>query len=157
MSLPFFYSSVLNTDNMSIVGVTIDYGPYGFMDRYDPEFVCNASDNGARYTYAAQPEICKWNLGRLAEALRPVLPGPLAEYEIARYDSEFQKAYLGRMRAKLGLRRELPEARAFLLHLLHERAGLCSVHRREQRRDRPQPRCCVILLSRPLSVFAHAG
>lgn len=66
---------------MSIVGVTIDYGPFGFMDRFDPGFICNASDDGGRYTYAAQPEICKWNLGKLAEALAPVLPRELSKKE----------------------------------------------------------------------------
>lgn len=72
---------MLNTDNMSIVGVTIDYGPFGFIDRFDPDFICNASDDGGRYTYAAQPEICKWNLGKLAEALAPVLPRELSGKE----------------------------------------------------------------------------
>ncbi|KAL5514995.1 hypothetical protein EMCRGX_G000100 [Ephydatia muelleri] len=64
---------VLNTDNMSIVGVTIDYGPFGFMDRYDPNHICNGSDDGGRYSYTNQPAICRWNLKKLAEALSPSL------------------------------------------------------------------------------------
>ncbi len=61
-----FAHGVLNTDNMSIVGCTIDYGPFGFMDYYDPDFICNASDNEGRYAFKRQPSICKWNLERLA-------------------------------------------------------------------------------------------
>ncbi len=63
---------VLNTDNMSIVGVTIDYGPYGFMDFYNPDYICNGSDDGGRYSYAKQPEMCKWNCGKFAEAIASV-------------------------------------------------------------------------------------
>ena len=69
-----FCHGVLNTDNMSMLGLTIDYGPYGFMDQFDPKHICNHSDNEGRYRYEAQPEICKWNLGKLAEALDPILP-----------------------------------------------------------------------------------
>uniref|UniRef100_G1KAH0 Selenoprotein O n=1 Tax=Anolis carolinensis TaxID=28377 RepID=G1KAH0_ANOCA len=99
-----FCHGVLNTDNMSIVGLTIDYGPFGFMDRYDPEHICNGSDNTGRYAYNKQPEVCKWNLGKLAEALDPELPLeisiPILEEE---YDTEFGKHYLQIMRKKLGL------------------------------------------------------
>ncbi|KAJ6666414.1 hypothetical protein lerEdw1_000688 [Lerista edwardsae] len=98
-----FCHGVLNTDNMSIVGLTIDYGPFGFMDRYDPEHICNGSDNTGRYAYNKQPEICKWNLGKLAEALSPELPLeisiPILEEE---YDTEFERQYLQKMRKKLG-------------------------------------------------------
>ncbi len=56
----------------SIVGVTIDYGPFGFMDFYNPNYICNASDNEGRYAYKNQPQICKWNCQKLAEALSMV-------------------------------------------------------------------------------------
>jgi uncharacterized protein YdiU (UPF0061 family) len=59
-----FVHGVLNTDNMSIMGLTIDYGPYGFMEHFDPQYVPNGSDNSARYSYQEQPKICKWNLGK---------------------------------------------------------------------------------------------
>ncbi|NXG07277.1 SELO protein, partial [Sakesphorus luctuosus] len=99
-----FCHGVLNTDNMSIVGLTIDYGPFGFMDRYDPEHVCNGSDNMGRYAYNKQPEICKWNLGKLAEALVPELPLEISELILEEeYDAEFEKHYLQKMRKKLGL------------------------------------------------------
>uniref|UniRef100_A0A8C5KEU8 Selenoprotein O n=1 Tax=Jaculus jaculus TaxID=51337 RepID=A0A8C5KEU8_JACJA len=99
-----FCHGVLNTDNMSILGLTIDYGPFGFLDRYDPNHVCNASDNAGRYTYNKQPEVCKWNLQKLAEALDPELPLALGEAILAEeFDMEFQRHYLQKMRRKLGL------------------------------------------------------
>ncbi|KAG9490110.1 hypothetical protein GDO78_005805 [Eleutherodactylus coqui] len=99
-----FCHGVLNTDNMSIVGVTIDYGPFGFLDRYDPEHICNGSDNMGRYTYRKQPEICKWNLEKLAEALVPELPLDVSQKILEEeYDVEFQRHYLQKMRKKLGL------------------------------------------------------
>jgi len=64
-----FCHGVLNTDNISIHGVTIDYGPYGMMDYFDNNFICNGSDHDGRYDYKSQPEICKWNMGKFAEAL----------------------------------------------------------------------------------------
>lgn len=99
-----FCHGVLNTDNMSIVGLTIDYGPFGFLDRYDPDHVCNASDTAGRYSYSKQPEVCKWNLQKLAEALDPALPLELAEAILAEeFDAEFGRHYLQKMRRKLGL------------------------------------------------------
>lgn len=72
--------------------------------RYDPDHVCNASDNAGRYTYSKQPEVCKWNLRKLAEALAPELPLVLAEAVLAEeYDAEFRRHYLHKMRRKLGL------------------------------------------------------
>ena len=66
---------VLNTDNMSLLGLTLDYGPFGWMDRYDPSFICNASDNGGRYSYENQPAACRWNCNKLGEmfALSPAI------------------------------------------------------------------------------------
>lgn len=72
--------------------------------RYDPDHVCNASDNAGRYTYSKQPQVCKWNLQKLAEALEPELPLVLAEAILKEeFDSEFQRHYLQKMRKKLGL------------------------------------------------------
>lgn len=72
--------------------------------RYDPDHVCNASDNAGRYTYSKQPQVCKWNLQKLAEALEPELPLALGEAILAEeFDSEFQRHYLQKMRKKLGL------------------------------------------------------
>ncbi|XP_038046390.1 protein adenylyltransferase SelO, mitochondrial-like [Patiria miniata] len=105
-----FCHGVLNTDNMSILGLTIDYGPYGFLDAYNPDHICNTSDDGGRYTYVKQPAICRWNLEKLAEALAMALPVDLAKAELGLYDEEYEKSYMRRMRNKLGLlKKELPE------------------------------------------------
>ncbi|MFT7799201.1 selenoprotein O isoform X1 [Arapaima gigas] len=114
-----FCHGVLNTDNMSILGLTLDYGPFGFMDQFDPSFVCNASDNMARYSYEAQPAVCRWNLARLAEALGPELPTARAQSILDEYEPLYNSFYLGNMRRKLGLlRREEPEDMVLVTALL---------------------------------------
>lgn len=114
-----FCHGVLNTDNMSIVGVTLDYGPYGFMDRFDPDYICNASDNSGRYSYQAQPAICRWNLLKLAEALAPELPPERAEAVMDEYMDVYNRFYLDNMRRKLGLlKKEEPEDEILITELL---------------------------------------
>uniref|UniRef100_A0A3Q1IW04 Selenoprotein O n=1 Tax=Anabas testudineus TaxID=64144 RepID=A0A3Q1IW04_ANATE len=114
-----FCHGVLNTDNMSILGLTLDYGPYGFMDRFDPDFICNASDNSGRYSYQAQPAICKWNLVKLAEALAPELPPDRAKAVMDEYLGLFNGFYLENMRKKLGLlKKEEPEDEILITELL---------------------------------------
>lgn len=71
-----FVHGVLNTDNLSLQGLTIDYGPYGFLEYYDEDFTPNGSDHSARYSYAAQPSICRWDLKKLGEAIGASLLGP---------------------------------------------------------------------------------
>jgi len=90
----------MNTDNMSILGLTIDYGPYGWVDNFDPGWTPNTTDaNGRRYCFARQPEIARWNLERLAEALATIAPDPdaLALVGLERYgkiyNEEFGKAF----------------------------------------------------------------
>jgi uncharacterized protein YdiU (UPF0061 family) len=108
-----FCHGVMNTDNMSMLGLTLDYGPFGFMDAFDPGHVCNHSDDRGRYAYARQPAVAFWNLHALAQALLPLLPvGTEAETEAATerllgaveaFRERFASQMLGRMRAKLGL------------------------------------------------------
>ncbi|CAL8462348.1 g1881 [Coccomyxa elongata] len=99
-----FCHGVLNTDNMSILGLTIDYGPYGFLDRYDPEHVCNHSDDSGMYSYEAQPGRCFWNCEKLAEALAPLLDAGRARAQLdALYAQEYHRTYQRIMRQKLGL------------------------------------------------------
>jgi len=104
-----FMHGVMNTDNMSILGLTIDYGPFGFMDAYDPMHICNHSDDQGRYAFARQPNVALWNLHALAQALMPLIGGePEAAGETALaalepYRSVFPQAMLDAMRAKLGL------------------------------------------------------
>ena len=107
-----FCHGVMNTDNMSLLGLTIDYGPFGFMDGFDPGHICNHSDDRGRYAYARQPNVGFWNLHALAQAMLPLMAAPpeaaseqlLSALDI--YKSAFPQAMLGRMRAKLGLSSE---------------------------------------------------
>jgi uncharacterized protein YdiU (UPF0061 family) len=68
-----FCHGVMNTDNMSILGLTIDYGPFGFLDAFDPGHICNHSDDQGRYAWARQPNVGFWNLHALAQALLPLI------------------------------------------------------------------------------------
>lgn len=99
-----FCHGVMNTDNMSILGLTIDYGPFGFIDGFDPLHVCNHSDHQGRYAYARQPNVAFWNLHALAQALLPLIPDTdQALAALEPYKTVFPQALLARMRAKLGL------------------------------------------------------
>ena len=99
-----FCHGVLSTDNMSVLGLTIDYGPYGWLDYFDKGHICNHSDEHGRYSYQNQPEIGKWNLIKLAEALQSELPLQKAKGFVEQeYDTIFKQHYYGRMREKLGL------------------------------------------------------
>ncbi|MBL0171707.1 MAG: YdiU family protein [Gemmatimonadaceae bacterium] len=105
-----FVHGVMNTDNMSILGLTIDYGPYGWLDDFDPHWTPNTTDaNGRRYRYEQQPAIAQWNLVRLAEALQPVFANdaPL-EAALERYVAVYTAEYQTMLQAKFGLR--LPDA-----------------------------------------------
>ncbi len=99
-----FCHGVMNTDNMSILGLTIDYGPYGFLDAFDWNHVCNHSDDSGRYAYNRQPGIAHWNLYCLGQALLPLMEMDEAEAALKRFEPAFETAYLMLMRAKLGLR-----------------------------------------------------
>lgn len=98
-----FAHGVLNTDNMSILGLTLDYGPFGFMERYQPGYICNHSDFHGRYAFDQQPNIGLWNLTALAQALTPLFSIDEARAALERYQPDFRQHYLDLMRAKLGL------------------------------------------------------
>ncbi|KAG2382161.1 hypothetical protein C9374_005363 [Naegleria lovaniensis] len=101
-----FVHGVLNTDNMSILGVTIDYGPFGFMDYYNEDFVPNNSDDEGRYRYKNQPAICYWNLQKLMRALIPTFLPDSTDYftkVLSIYAPHFEHYYLLNFRKKLGL------------------------------------------------------
>ena len=98
-----YVHGVMNTDNMSILGITIDYGPFRFMEHFDPRMVSNHSDNEARYRYEEQPKTCKWNLMRLSEALDPLLPIEWSSnYVNSHFDELYSQTYLSQMALKLG-------------------------------------------------------
>ena len=98
-----FSHGVMNTDNMSILGLTLDYGPFGFLDAFDPGYICNHSDTGGRYAFDQQPDVAAWNLTKLAQALVPLMSVEAASAAIAEYPKAFGKSYLERMAAKFGL------------------------------------------------------
>ncbi len=107
-----FCHGVMNTDNMSLLGLTIDYGPFGFLDAFDPGHICNHSDHQGRYAYARQPGVAFWNLHALAQALLPAVGGPaeaageLLLAALEPYKAEYARAMLAALRAKLGLASE---------------------------------------------------
>jgi len=99
-----FCHGVLNTDNMSILGLTLDYGPFGFMESYNPDHICNSSDDNGRYTFVNQPAICLWNLKKFAEAIEDALPLEISTKILKEtYQQRFDEQYLKGMRSKLGL------------------------------------------------------
>ena len=124
-----FIHGVMNTDNMTISGETIDYGPCAFMDAFDPATVFSSIDHGGRYAYGNQPGIAQWNLARFAEALLPLLDPDIdtaaaaATEVLASYPERYEGHWRAAMRAKLGLATAGPgDVELFdgLLALLHE-------------------------------------
>ena len=98
-----FAHGVMNTDNMSILGETFDYGPFGFLDDYNPGFICNHSDYSGRYAFDQQPAIGLWNCNALAHALSPLVDTDRLRAILAGYQPVLVDTYLDLMRAKLGL------------------------------------------------------
>ncbi len=104
-----FVHGVMNTDNMTISGETIDYGPCAFMDTYDPRALYSSIDHQGRYAYGQQPVMARWNLARFAETLLPLIDTDesraieWASTEVNRFGQRYLTAWTGCMRAKLGL------------------------------------------------------
>jgi uncharacterized protein YdiU (UPF0061 family) len=144
-----FCHGVMNTDNMSVLGLTLDYGPFQFLDAFDPSHICNHSDSQGRYAYKRQPAVAQWNLYCLGQALLPLIGSQddaLAALE--RYRSTFEAALTEAFRAKLGLSdahraEDLPLIETLLQTLAANRVDytlfwrrLCDFHvRREAVRD----------------------
>ena len=131
-----FIHGVMNTDNMTISGETIDYGPCAFLDGYDPATVFSSIDEGGRYAYGNQPAIAQWNLARLAEALLPLFDDDeeraiaLALEALGALPEQYTAAWRSGMTAKLGLTAEQPELFDDLLTLLQaDRVDLTSFFR----------------------------
>jgi uncharacterized protein YdiU (UPF0061 family) len=123
-----FVHGVMNTDNMTISGETIDYGPCAFLDAYDPATVYSSIDSGGRYAYGNQPVVAEWNLARLAEALLPLIAEDqeeavaLAVESLGGFRPQYGDAWSAGMRAKLGLPPGLDDA--VVLPLVHELLAL---------------------------------
>jgi len=119
-----FVHGVMNTDNMSIAGETIDYGPCAFMDIYDPKTVFSSIDKMGRYAYCNQPIITKWNLARFAECLVPFIDDDqnkaveLASEIINSFEKKYEKKWLKMMRDKLGLIGENEKDKSLIIDLL---------------------------------------
>lgn len=118
-----FCHGVLNTDNMSILGLTIDYGPFGFMDGFDPHYICNHSDHHGRYSYQAQPAIVQWNLSCLASCFLPLATEEELVAVLNGFVAQYKQAYLQKMRAKLGLYIEDEHDQALIDDLLKAMAA----------------------------------
>ncbi|KZL91510.1 protein adenylyltransferase SelO [Clostridium magnum] len=127
-----FIHGVMNTDNMTLSGETIDYGPCAFMDTYDPATVFSSIDVRGRYAYGKQPQIAAWNLARFAETLLPLLHDnqdeaiKLAQDAISDFTELYHSNWLAGMRAKLGIFNEEPEDESLiegLLTIMHKYHG----------------------------------
>jgi uncharacterized protein YdiU (UPF0061 family) len=98
-----FMHGVMNTDNFSVLGLTLDYGPYGFMEGYEPGHICNHTDHSGRYAFDQQPGVGLWNSYALANALANIADPKALEAVVATYVPVFRAAFNDRARAKLGL------------------------------------------------------
>ena len=139
-----FAHGVMNTDNMSILGLTIDYGPFGFLDGFDPGHICNHSDTQGRDAFGRQPNVAWWNLHALAWALRPLVDEPDVSLPplLDRFADDFTQALAEAMRAKFGLAEDEPEDKTlvddFLGLLAQERVDMTIAFRSLAAFDRGQ-------------------
>jgi uncharacterized protein YdiU (UPF0061 family) len=134
-----FIHGVMNTDNMSICGETIDYGPCAFMNTYHPETVFSSIDTNGRYAFGNQPNIAHWNLIRLAESLLPLIDPSeeqaveLVTESLRTFPGKFFASWLAGMRKKLGLFNEEAEdqqlAEALLMHMQNNKADFTNTFR----------------------------
>jgi len=116
-----FVHGVMNTDNLSILGLTIDYGPYGWLEGYDPMWTPNTTDaQGRRYCYGNQPSIAQWNLARLAETLLPLVEREKLEEGLNLYADTFNDGWRRALAQKLGLASPDEELARDLLEALAE-------------------------------------
>lgn len=104
-----FCHGVLNTDNMSLLGLTLDYGPFQFLDAYDPAHICNHSDHQGRYAFHRQPDVAYWNLFCLGQALLPLIDDQAqALAALETYQAAYPQAFHRAMAAKLGFAKPAP-------------------------------------------------
>lgn len=115
-----FAHGVMNTDNMSILGLTLDYGPFGFLDNYNPEFICNHSDHQGRYSFENQPQIGLFNLSCLAQAMLPLIDVEAAQAALGAYQALYTQYYNHFMAKKLGFNKSDPVVEKLLMHLLKQ-------------------------------------
>jgi len=108
----------MNTDNMSILGITFDFGPFAFLDDFDAHFICNHSDDQGRYSFSNQVPIGQWNLSALAQALTPFISVEALRETLGLYFPLYQAHYLDLMRRRLGFTTAEDDDQKLLEHLL---------------------------------------
>src|SRR5438445_13662126 len=113
----------MNSDNMPVLGMTLDYGPFGFLDASDPAFICNHSAHRGRYAFHNQPDVGYFNLRCLAQALTPLVPDEAIKAGLDAYEAVFAEHNARLMRAKLGLRESRPGDDTLLSDLLELMRG----------------------------------
>lgn len=118
-----FCHGVMNTDNMSILGITFDYGPYAFLDAFDAQYVCNHSDDAGRYSFSNQVPIAHWNLAALAQALTPLVELDALRESLALFLPLYQAEYLDLMRRRLGFAGAEDGDEAHIQRLLQQMQG----------------------------------
>ena len=105
-----FMHGVMNTDNMSILGLTLDYGPFGFMEAFDPKHICNHTDQQGRYAYSQQPQVAHWNCFALGQALLPLIGSvEAAQDALSGFKPQYDQTMQALLQAKLGLTQRLPQ------------------------------------------------
>lgn len=118
-----FCHGVMNTDNMSILGITFDFGPYAFLDDFDARFICNHSDDAGRYSYENQVPIAHWNLAALAQALTPFIAIEQLRATMDLFLPIYEAAWLDLMRRRLGFRTAEDDDKALVQRLLQLMQG----------------------------------
>ena len=113
-----FNHGVMNTDNMSIASITIDYGPFALLDEFKQDNICNHTDAEGRYSFSNQPYVAKWNIQRLMVAISPLINYERMHALLEKYDVIYAKEYLRLMRKKLGLHVEDSEDKILISELL---------------------------------------
>lgn len=119
-----FAHGVMNTDNMSILGITFDYGPFGFMEDFVPGYICNHSDHQGRYAFHQQPGIAMWNLNALAQTFTPLVPQQTLIAMLREYETALLDHYHSLMYAKLGIINPQPDDQKLITDLI----GLLSAN-----------------------------
>ncbi|CAM2893757.1 protein adenylyltransferase SelO [Vibrio rarus] len=119
-----FCHGVMNTDNMSILGLTFDYGPFAFLDAYQPKFICNHSDYSGRYAFEQQPGIGQWNLSALGYALSTLIDKEQIEQALQAYPHQVQSQYRALMRQRFALKSEQSDDR----QLINQCLSLMETH-----------------------------
>jgi len=129
-----FTHGVMNTDNMSITGLTIDYGPYGFIEDYNPEYIPNHSDHFGRYSFQNQPSIAHWNLNKFAVAMSSIIDGEQAQNSLDDYRNIYSNSYVEIMGNKLGFKEQMVEdvdlIKRLLDNLISEKVDYTTIFRK---------------------------